>query len=99
MMTERIGEPDGRLVVTRFTKVNPCQDGFCYWCACAGEVFALQPHSLKESCIATVETALRLTVPGKYRSTYVCWKPRIPTMVAWNRWSKKWSKRTKEDAA
>lgn len=99
VMTERIGEQDTKLVITKFTKVHPCQDGFCYWCACDGKAFALQPESIKDSCIATVENALRLLVPGKYRSTYVIWQPRANLDATWCRWAKKWSKRTKEDAA
>lgn len=98
VLTEWRGHPEVKPVITTFKKEPPCGGLFCYWCACDGATFALGSDS-QHTCIAMVETALRLTVPGKYRNTYVIWQPRNHSPTVWERWAKKWSKRTKEGTA
>ena len=80
-----------------FKRAEPC-GAFCYWCAMGGESFALQSAG-RESCIATVESALRASNARRNESqgldsVYVIWQPKDHGDAAWRRWSKNWSKRT-----
>ena len=79
---------------------DPTGEDFCYWCAIGGRCFALAP--LQPSCIAGVESALKAQTAIRpatkdalsYDACYVIWQPKDHTFAAWERWEKKWSKRT-----
>ena len=80
-----------------FERASP-SGGFCYWCAMGGECFALASVAA-DSCIASVESALRMTQAPRnehygFSSVYVIWQPKDHSEAAWLRWSKNWSKRT-----
>lgn len=76
------------------TMCDPTFDDFCYWCAIGGTTFALRPV-VGETCIATVENALRAQTSIQYGSgLYVIWQPNVHSISAWTRWQKKWSVRT-----
>jgi hypothetical protein len=87
--------PEPHVDVQRLEEVEPLeadrQGG--YWCAADGRAFAVRSIS-PNSCIATVEEALRET--GS-RNVYVIWRPKTVTKSVWNRWQKKWSARTARD--
>lgn len=93
------GEPEPKPQTTTYSLAAPSGNLFCYWCAVVGDVYAVASDS-NSSCIAAVNNALMLAckVPS-YRHIYVIWQPRNHTQKAWDNWSKKWSKRTKEGTA
>lgn len=83
-----------------FEKCDPTADRFCYWCAIGGMTFALSPKA-GQTCIATVEHALwaqndiaKANGGWLGDAVYVIWQPKIHTVGVWERWQKKWSKRT-----
>lgn len=87
-----------QLMSNGYTQVDPTiKRQSVYWTAIRGQCRAVIPPDLGQSCIASVESDLGTLFGARgysWGDIYVIWQPINCGPGAWQRWEKKWSKRT-----